>query len=265
MAKEFDVEAAVDALTEPTTFNLKAALSKKTSPEDTVKVYLDGKTMHEINILLDGVLDLESALNSYKQGQNATLASLLAKEARLSAEANGGITDDPEKEEVTKELAKHRKATAAEEKKQQKAIDAQNAEVERLLGVVRDSALTFKLRGIIPKQNELIVSKWERKMPEPARGDYNTESEFNVDWNDVVRRRNRALIIEQVQKAIVSVAGSDGVEHGGGWSYEDTAELWDVLDETERTKLREMAGNLTFAETLFNRVATEDADFLPSA
>lgn len=262
MTKEYDFEATLEEMTSPSTFDLKAALAKKTAPEDKVTVFLDGKTMHEANVLTDGVLDTESELNTYKNARNAELAGLLTKQLELSAESSGGITDDPEKEVVDKQIIKHRKDTAAGVKKIETTLKKQEAEIERLLGVVKESALTFKLRGLAPKQSELIVAKWEREHKEPARGDYENETDFLLAYNTAMRKRNRGIVIDQVRTSIVSVTGSDLVEHAGGWKYEQGVELWDEIDDSERTKLNTMTGNLTFANTLYSRVATEDADFL---
>lgn len=262
MTKEYDFEATLEEMTSPSTFDLKAALAKKTAPEDKVTVFLDGRTMHEANLLTEGVLDTESELNTYKNMRSAELAGLLTQQLELSAESTGGITDDPEKDVVDKQVVKHRKETAAGIKKIEASLKEQEAEIERLLGVVKESALTFKLRGLAPKQSELIVAKWERQYKEPARGDYENETDYMHAQNLTSRNRNRAIVVDQVRTSIVSVTGSDLVEHTGGWKYEQGVELWDELDDSERTKLNTMVGNLTFANALYSRVATEDADFL---
>lgn len=264
MTKEYDFEATLEEMTSPSTFDLKAALAKKTAPEDKVTVFLDGKTMHEANILTDGVLDTESELNTYKNLRNGELAGLLARQMELTAEAAGGITDDPEKEAVDKQILKHEKETAAGIKKIEASLKKQEAEIERLLGVVRESALTFKLRGLAPKQSEMIVAKWERFYKEPARGDYENETDFLLDHNTAMKKRNRSIVVDQVRTSMVSVTGSDLVEHTIGWTYAEGVEFWDEIDDSERTKLNSMVGNLAFANALYSRVATEDADFLPS-
>lgn len=260
-----DIAEVVEELTSPSTFNLKAALAKKTAPEDVVTVFLDGRTMHEANIAADGVLDAEIAINTYTQNQNKILASLLAKQAELSAEANGGITDDPEKVVVDKKIAKHKKDTAAELKKLDAALEVVKAEVDRLDSVVKESALTFKIRGLAPKQSELILAKWERAYKEPARGDFDNETDYLHEQQSNLRKRNRAIVTDQVRTALVSVTGSDLVEHSIGWTYAEGVEFWDEIDDSERSKLNTAVGNLTFANTLYSRVATEDADFLPNA
>ena len=260
---DYDIEAAVEELTAPTTFNLKEALAKKTSPEESVTVYLDGKTMHEINIITDEIVELESQLNTYKAAQNGVLANLLAEEKALKADSSGGITDDPEIEVVQGKIAKHKKETTAGVKKREKAIKERTDEGARLILTVRESSLKFKLRGLIPKQFELIISKWERKFKEPARGDFENETDWQHTFNEKLKARNRAIQVDQIRTSIVSVTGSDGVEHGGGWTYQEGSDLWDELDRSEKDKLGSMSANLSFALTLFDRVATEDADFLP--
>ena len=264
MTKEYDFEATLEEMTSPSTFDLKAALAKKTSPTDTVTVFLDGETMHEANIAADGVLDAEIAINTYTQNQNKVLAGLLAELTKAEDEASGGITESPDKPVIEKKIAKHKKDTAAELKKLNAALEVVQAEVDRLDAVVKETALTFKVRGLAPKQSELIVSKWQRAIKLPSRGDYETETEFSVDYNEQMRKQNRAIVVDQMRTAFVSVTGSDLVEHQIGWTYSEGVEFWDEIDDSERAKINTLVGNLTFANTLFSRVATEDADFLPS-
>lgn len=265
MTNEYNVDAAIEELTSPSTFNLKAALEKKTSPVESTNIYLDAESMHNANLLTDEVIELESELNTYKQTRIKERRVLETQRDLLSAEEQGGIVDDPEKAEVEAELAKHDKASKAGAAKREKAIKAKNAEVEKLIQAVRDSVLKFKLRGIISRQSELIVAKWSKNIKTPARGDYKNETDWQADFEAATMRRNRAIVVDQLATTIVSVTGADGVEHGGAWSFEQTAELWDVLEESERRKLSSLSGNLTFANTLFDRVATEDADFLSNA
>jgi hypothetical protein len=262
MTEEFDAEAVVAKLTDPTKFDLKAALQKKTQPEESVRVYLDGQTTHAINVLLDEIISDEADLAAWEHTAAGDLAVLLHKIEGFKANSNGGITDDPALEPAEAELVRLRKQHASGRKSRNKALDAKRSEVERLTGEVLASALTFKLRGLIRVQAELIDSKWRRKLKEPARGDFENDTDYESAFTERMIERNKAINVDMVQNCIIGVS-SGGNAFPGGWTYEQTMELRDALEKSEWDKLENLAANLTFARTLFNHVATEDADFLP--
>lgn len=205
-------------LKSPGKFDLRSALAKTSYPTDDVTIYVDGNRTHERNLVLDMIEEL---------GHKST---------GLSAANNGGMTDDPEKEAVD--------AT----------IKSLEERAEELLEEVRQSALTFKLRGVAPSQWRLIDKEARRKIKP------NTKSED--DAFEAQLERNEYVNIELIAKGTVKITDAQGNEDNSALTKEDSQTLFDNLLETEWAKLKDAIENLTFAHTLFQNVAMQDADFL---
>lgn len=216
-------EAIVEDLKSEKKFDLRSALTKTSYPTQDVTVYLDGHKAHELNLVLDEIADLEQ------------------KAKGLTAEATGGITDDPEKESVDAE------------------IETLKARELELLAEIRDSALTFSLRGLAPAQWRLIDKDARRKIKPLTKSE---DDEFEAQLE-----RNKAVNIEIVARGTVKITDAQGNEDTSAVSVETAEQLFDALLEPEWLKLQDTIQNLTFAHTLFNNVVMQDADFLskPSA
>ena len=74
--------------------------------------------------------------------------------------------------------------------------------------------------------------------------------------------RNKAVNIEIVAKGTVKVTDANGDVSEGAVTVEAAEQLFDALLEPEWMKLQETIQNLTFANTVFQNVAMQDADFL---
>lgn len=204
-------------------FDLRSALTKVSYPTQDVTVYLEGHKAHEVNVILDEIADLEAEAEGY------------------TAKAQGTITDAPELEGVQEKI------TALQE--QEKA----------LLAEIKDSALTFTLRGVAPAVWRLVDKEARRKIKP------NTKSED--DQLEAQIERNKYVNIELVAKGTVRIKNAQGVEDSSALTFDVAEQLYDGLLESEWTKLQDGIQNLTFAQTLFNNVTLQDADFLskPSA
>lgn len=204
-------------------FDLRSALTKVSYPTQDVTVYLEGHKAHEINVILDEIADLE------------------AEAETLTAKAQGTITDAPEHEGVLTKIA------ALQE--QEKA----------LLAEIKESALTFTLRGVAPAVWRIIDKEARRKI-KPQTNSEDDQLEAQLE-------RNKYVNIELVSKGTVKITNSEGIVDSSALTSEVAEQLFDGLLETEWLKLQEGIQNLTFAHTLFQNVAMQDADFLskPSA
>jgi len=204
-------------------FDLSAALKKTSYPTQDVTVYLDGHKAHELNVLLDEVSELEHKAVGY------------------SALAQGSMTDAPEKEDVEAEIAE---------------LKARELE---LIEAIRDSALTFSMRGLAPAQWRLIDKDARRKIKAASKSE--------DDVLEAQLERNKAVNIEIVARSTVKITDAQGNEDTSALTVETVEQLFDALLEPEWLKLQDTAQNLTFANTVFQNVAMQDADFLskPSA
>lgn len=238
------IEETVAELKSPEKFDARKALTGASYPTEEVKVYVDAALMHEANKLSDEAAKLQEEA-----------ASLKAQADRMEAGTNGGIVPDEGWEEVA----------ALAEAKQEEAAEAEAA-VAALIEQVRDSGLIFKMKGLAPKQVQLIDKKWRRAIKFPARSNYeNTpegQEEFELETFERNMERNQKINHDAIANSILSVTNGKGEVDGSAWKTEDVEELFETLLETEYEKLRLGYQDLTFAHTMFNKAIVEDTDFL---
>jgi hypothetical protein len=218
------VEAKVEELKAEGTFDLASVLKGTSYPTDDVTIFLDGEAAHELNMVL------------------AEISELGFEAAKHTAEATGGITEAPEKEE----------------------IDAQIAELEErqkeLIAEVLESALTFRVRGLAPKLWKLIIKSQTRKSKAKAKEE-GWDEEERIDYaNDKINN-------ELIAKSIVKITDAQGNVQTGAVKMETVEELQGSVLQSEFAKLLDAANNMTFANGLFSNAIAADADFLskPSA
>jgi hypothetical protein len=211
-------EEIVEDLKSVEKFDLRSALTKASYPTEDVTVYLDGHKAHELNVVLDAIAEREE------------------KSESLTAGKNGGIADSPEKESVDEEIAKLKAREVA------------------LLQEIRDSALTFTLRGVAPTQWRVLDKEARRKIKA------NTKSE--EDQFEAQLERNEYVNVGLLALATVKITNAAGQEDTSAVKRETAQQLFDALIEPEFMKLKSSVENLTFAHTLFNNVTLQDADFL---
>jgi hypothetical protein len=227
-----DIESAtaiVDGLKSKTTFDARSAINGTTYPTGKVKVYLNAALAHEMNLAADDLLKARNRIENLKG-------------------TNEGIVETPEQEAADAEAAEL------------------EAKIEALVVQVRDSALTFHIRGLAPAQWRLIYKKWRKAVKQPVRKNFELgsegEEEFETETFERNLERNDKINEDQVACAITKVVNGNGDEDSSVWSVEDVANLHATLLESEWTRLKAEVENLTFAQTLFNSTMEQDADFL---
>lgn len=216
---EAEVAAVVEEMKADETFDLVEALNEVTYPTGEVKVYLDAAGAEELNEVL------------------AEIATLGREALKYSAEAQGSMTDAPEKE----------------------AIDAQIEELQErekeLIDSVSGSALTFHMRGVAPELWRILVKEVRRKNKAAS----NATEEEREEANEVMLEK---LDNELVSKAIIRVTNAKGATDERAFKVETVEKLRGKLLQTEWERVLDKANTLTFANAVFHNVKAADADFL---
>jgi hypothetical protein len=122
------------------------------------------------------------------------------------------------------------------------------AESEKLSKTIKESAVTFKMRGVSQDAIELVLKKMNEKYK--VKGTAGTE---NPDWM-------RDYITNLVSLNIVSVSDSSGSEDSAEFDFEKAEELRRNIPAAEWGKLVEMMQKLTLAGGYFDQLT--DAGFL---
>lgn len=235
--------AAAEELKSPATFDVQQALSGQTYPADKVVVRINAALAHTMN------LEAEEAARLAWESERAF------KQAQDMLQAESSIAEPEGYDE---------KLAEAEAKKQE-ASEAE-AKVARLIEQVNSTALTFHMRGLAPKQVELIDKKCRKAIKPPARKNFAQDEDGQEEYELAVwernRDRNQLVNHECIASSIVKVVNAKGEVDSKVWKAEDVENLQAVILETEYEKLRLMMQDLSFAHTLFNRTIEQDADFL---
>jgi hypothetical protein len=235
--------AAAEELKSPATFDVQQALSGQTYPSDKVVVRINAALAHAMN------LEAEEAARLTWESERAF------KQAQDMLQAESSIAEPEGYDE---------KLAEAEAKKQE-AGEAE-AKVARLIEQVNSTALTFHMRGLAPKQVELIDKKCRKAIKPPARKNFPQDEDGQEEYELAVwernRDRNQLVNHECIASSIIKVVNSKGEVDSKVWKAEDVENLQAVILETEYEKLRLMMQDLSFAHTLFNRAVEQDADFL---
>ena len=200
------------------TFDLNSALTGVTRPKDEITVYTDGERAHQLEEVLSAV-------------------SVLGRE-KATLPVTGGITGNPRAEEIDKEVADLEEVSAL------------------LIQELRDTSLTFHLRGLAPKQTKLIVKSWEKKIKPESKNPSDEElQETNEERMDKINA-------ELTAKCVYKVVKGNGSEHNGAVSIETIENLRDEINTGEYHRLVTLVNNLCVAHGLFNNMLASDADFL---
>lgn len=248
------IEERLDELKSPKTFNARAAVKKTTYPVDKVDVYADAEAAHEVNIL---------ANDAAKARYGAQLIWDKAKAHALDVLGAGATAESEDPEDEAKAIADGN-AQFTEADKEASALEA---ELAAALIPLRETMLTFHMRGLAPAQWRNIHKLARKEIKEPVRKNFEKgedgDEEFqlvtlerNIDRNDWV---NHTCIAS----AIIKVTNQQGEEDTSVWTTEDVADLFDHYLESEYSKLKNLMEQLTFANNLFQVAVQEDVDFLP--
>lgn len=200
------------------TFDLSSALTGVTRPKDEITIYTDGERAHQLEEVLSAI-------------------SVLGRE-KATLPATGGITGNPRAEEIDKEIADLEEVSAL------------------LIQELRDTSLTFHLRGLAPKQTKLIVKSWDKKIKPESKTPTDEElQETNEERMDKINA-------ELIAKCTFKVVKGNGAEHTGAVSIETVENLRDEINSGEYNRLVNLVNNLCVAHGLFNNMLASDADFL---
>lgn len=209
-------EEYAEELKTPETFELASVLTGITRPKDEITIYTDGERAQQLEDVLVAI-------------------STLSKEQAILP-VTGGITGNPRADEIEDEL---------------KALEEVSA---LLIDEIRESSLTFHLRGVPPKQTRLIVKSWDKKIK--AEKDATDE-----ELAEVYEARQDKINAELIAKSTYKVV-RDGKEATGAVSIEFVENLRDEISTGEYQRLATLANSLTVGHGLFNNMIAADADFL---
>jgi hypothetical protein len=122
------------------------------------------------------------------------------------------------------------------------------AEAQKLSKSIKDSALTFKMRGVSQDAIELVLKQLNEKYK--VKGSAGTE---NPDWM-------KDYITTLVGMNIISVVDASGAADEATYDFEKTEEIRRNIPAAEWGKLVEMMQKLTLAGGYFEQLT--DAGFL---
>lgn len=248
MSIESAVEIA-EGLKSEKTFDARKAITGATYAKDHIDVYSDAELAHELNIAANDAAKARFLAESIREGW-------IKKQV---AEAN---TDSVEAEPY--------EGNGTEAPGWDKADDAAlNLEdkVAELVTKLRDSVLTFHVRGLAPAQWRLIDKKWRKEIRPPARKNYpqteDGEEEYELAVHERNIERNDSINQDVIASAITKVVRKvDGAEDSSVWKVEDVRQLFESYLESEFDKIKNLVQQLTFANNLFGIAVEQDADFL---
>lgn len=247
-----DIEAKVEELKSPKTFNARAALNQTTYPTDSVEVYADAEVAHRINLLANDAGKARHLAD--------TIHARAYAEALELASGNATVESDPEAE------AKAVADSAADFKLAHNSAQVLENKLAAELEDLDKTVLTFHLRGLAPKQWRLIHSLGRKTIKEPVRKHFDKGEDGDEDFQtETIERniaRNEWINNSCIASAIVKVENRDGEVDSSVWSAEDVAVLYDTYFESEYGKLKETMEHLTFTNNLFQAAVQHDAGFL---
>lgn len=232
------------------TFDARAAVTGATYPQDSIDVYADAKLAHELNVATHEAVKArhfaESIKSSYIRVQ--TELGLVEQTVEDETPAIDG-TKAPGYDEADKE-----------------ASDLE-AGIPPLLEKLRETVLTFHLRGLAPEQWRLIHAKWRKEIKPPARKNFELTEEGEEEFQRVTYERDLARLAAIKEDTIASsitkvVRKHDGATDTSVWKQPDVKNINDLYLESEFDKLETLVAQLTWAKNLFQIAVEQDADFL---
>lgn len=184
------------------------------------------------------ILDMQGSMEAYDLEEE--IADLVLDKQAIEAEAEGGITGgDTEEIELR--------------------ISAKTLELSNLVDELDKKALTFTLRGAAPKVWRIMHKKARQDFKLPKDATQEATQERNIQMNEYVD-------VETVRLCTSKITNPDGeVIEGTEVTAELIRALYDALEQTEWDKLKDTAEAITFQVGAFDKVISQDADFLPQS
>lgn len=143
------------------------------------------------------------------------------------------------------------KLKALEGKKATKEVTAQRTELQSSLDAclqrIKDSALTFHLRGVAPSVQEAIYAEADAHLADENNEDITTDEQRNEFVNNAV-----------IAAHIVKVVNAHGDEDLSEWTGEKVGALREILPDGEMLKLLQKVAELSFEAAAFDKVVGPD-------
>lgn len=127
------------------------------------------------------------------------------------------------------------------------------AQIEAAKERVRNSALTFRMRGIGEKTKDSIRQEALLKFPE-VKDEFGNLISGGADYGDGATYYNDKVFAEH----IIDVTDIDGNTDEHHWSLEEVAELRETLPDESFASLVELMYELSFAAAYFDSSVTPD-------
>jgi hypothetical protein len=253
-----DIDAAkllAEAAQSEKTFDARAAVNETTYPTDKVEVFTDAATAHDLNVKAHEAAKARVGVESIKNGYFR----------HLTEQANESRTVEDEVVEIDAKTVDYSQAPGYAEAEEE--ASALEAEVAELVQKLQHSGYTYYMRGLAPKQWEVIHALSRKQIKEPARKNYAQDEDGEEEFNRVTHERNldRMHWIDEttIAAAIIKVERNhDGATDTGVWKQEHVANLRENYMESEFDKLKSLAQTLTYANNIFQIAVQQDADFL---
>jgi hypothetical protein len=243
-------EAIAEELKSEKTFDARKAVTGATYPTDFTDVYSDAELAHDLNVLAN-----EAAKARYLAD---SIAAGYVKQMKEAQAALLTVEDEPYTGDGTEAIGYKAAADEAE---------ILEGEVADAVAKLRESVLTFHVRGLAPAQWRLIHKKWRKEIKPPARKNFPQTEDGEEDYELTIHERNiernDAVNLDTIASAIFKVVRKhDGAEDTSVWKVEDVRAIFESYLESEFDKIKNLVTQLTFANNLFQIAVEQDADFL---
>jgi len=244
-------EARVEEMKAPATFNAREAVKGATYAKDSIDVYSDAEVGHAVNIAAHEAAQARFLAETIKE-------AFVKRRHESDASAARSITFEPYEGDGT-EAPGYADADAEATRLEQAVVP--------LVHALKDSILTFHIRGLAPAQWRNIDAKWRKAIKPPARKNFpqteEGEEEFNLATYERDLERITSIKNDQIASGVFKlVRKSDGAVDTHVWTVEEIADINDTYMTSEYDKLQNLVVQLTFANSLFNIAVEKDADFL---
>jgi hypothetical protein len=221
-----------------------------TYPKDSIDVYSDAEVGHAVNIAAHEAAQARFLAETIKEA--------FVKKQTASEDQRNSITYEPYSGDGT-EAPGYAEADAEASRLE--------AAVVPLVHALKDSILTFHIRGLAPAQWRNIDAKWRKAIKPPARKNFpqteEGEEEFNLATYERDLERITAIKNDQIASGVFKVVRKkDGAVDTHVWTVDEIADINDTYMTSEYDKLQNLVVQLTFANSLFNIAVEKDAAFL---
>lgn len=184
------------------------------------------------------ILDIAGSMKAYELAEE--IADKALEKEQIENDAKGGITGG-DTEAIEAEIA------------------ALTVELTDLVDELNKAALTFTLRGAAPAEWRVMHQRMRRAHPVPKNAPEDERREITIAMNE-------ATEVELVRLCTNKITSPDGeVIEGKDVTLALLKSLFDALEEDEWNKLYKTSEAITFQVGAFDKIVSQDADFLPTS